>query len=82
MINILAGIGLGQLELLEARVAQRRRIFRWYREALGAEPGLSFMPEAATGKASRWLTVLQVDREAFGAAPDALRQALEAGDIE
>jgi len=80
--NVLAAIGLGQLEMLEARVAKRRQIFRWYREALGGLPGVSLMPEAATGKANRWLTVLQVDEKAFGAGPEALRQALEAENIE
>jgi len=80
--NVLAAIGLGQLDVLEARVAKRRRIFRWYEEALADLPGLTFMPEAAYGKSNRWLTVLQVDARAFGATPEALRQALEAEDIE
>jgi dTDP-4-amino-4,6-dideoxygalactose transaminase len=80
--NILAAIGLGQLEALEARVAKRRQIFRWYREALGGQPGVSFMPEAATGKANRWLTVALFDKKQFGAGPDELRLALEAENIE
>ncbi len=80
--NILAAIGLGQLDVLEARVAARRRIFRWYQEALGGLPGLCFMPEAACGKSNRWLTVLQVDAKAFGASPEAIRLALEAENIE
>ncbi|MDQ7836337.1 MAG: DegT/DnrJ/EryC1/StrS family aminotransferase [Humidesulfovibrio sp.] len=80
--NILAAIGLGQLDVLEARVASRRRIFRWYQEALAALPGLSFMPEAAYGKANRWLTVVEIDAKAFGATPEAARQALEAQNIE
>jgi dTDP-4-amino-4,6-dideoxygalactose transaminase len=80
--NILAAIGLGQLDVLEARVAARRRIFRWYQEALAALPGLSFMPEAAYGKANRWLTVVEIDAKAFGATPEAARQALEAQNIE
>ncbi|MGE4263990.1 MAG: DegT/DnrJ/EryC1/StrS family aminotransferase [Desulfovibrio sp.] len=80
--NILAAIGLGQLEWLEARVAQKRRIFRWYKELLGQTPGLSFMPEAASGRANRWLTVLQLDEGQFGATPEAVRQALEAENIE
>ncbi len=79
--NLLAAVGLGQLEVLEARVAQKRRVFRWYQELLGGLPGLSFMPEAATGKANRWLTVLQLD-ESLAATPEALRQALEAENIE
>ncbi len=80
--NILAAIGLGQLDVLEARVAARRRIFRWYEQALSGLPGISFMPEAAHGKSNRWLTVIQVDARAFGAAPEAMRQALEAENIE
>lgn len=80
--NILAAIGLGQLDVLEARVAARRRIFRWYLEALGSLPGLAFMPEAAYGKANRWLTVVEIDAKAFGATPEAARQALEAQNIE
>jgi len=79
--NLLAAVGLGQLEWLEARVAQKRRVFRWYQELLGGLPGLSFMPEASTGKANRWLTVLQLD-EGLAATPEALRQALEAENIE
>ncbi|MDR3641298.1 MAG: DegT/DnrJ/EryC1/StrS family aminotransferase [Humidesulfovibrio sp.] len=80
--NILAAVGLGQMEVLEARVAKRRLIFRWYREALEALPGITFMPEAATGKANRWLTVMLVDKDIFGADPGELRQALEAENIE
>jgi dTDP-4-amino-4,6-dideoxygalactose transaminase len=80
--NILAAVGLGQLEVLEARVAKRRLIFRWYREALGGLPGITFMPEAATGKANRWLTVLLLDEETFGASPETVREALEAQNIE
>jgi len=79
--NVLAAIGLGQLEWLEARVAQKRRVFRWYKELLGSQPGLSFMPEAPTGRANRWLTVVQLNKD-FGATPEAVRQALEAENIE
>jgi dTDP-4-amino-4,6-dideoxygalactose transaminase len=80
--NILAAIGLGQLELVEARVAKRRRIFCWYRELLGGLPGVAFMPEAATGRANRWLTVILLDEDEFGAGPEAVRLALEAHNIE
>jgi dTDP-4-amino-4,6-dideoxygalactose transaminase len=79
--NLLAAVGLGQLEWLEARVAQKRRVFRWYQELLGGLPGLDFMPEAETGKANRWLTVIQLD-ETCAATPEAVRQALEAENIE
>lgn len=82
MSNILAAIGLGQLEALEARVAKRRLIFHWYAEELAGAPGLTFMPEAATGRANRWLTVALIDAATFGATPEAVRLALEEQNIE
>jgi dTDP-4-amino-4,6-dideoxygalactose transaminase len=44
--NLLAAVGRGQLQVLDERVAARRRIFERYREALGDLPGLDFQPEA------------------------------------
>jgi pyridoxal phosphate-dependent aminotransferase EpsN len=82
MSNILAAIGRGQLRVLTERVAARRRTFAFYARALGAVPGLSFMPEAPFGQASRWLTVIQVDREAFGASAEEIRRHLERANIE
>jgi dTDP-4-amino-4,6-dideoxygalactose transaminase len=40
------------------------------------------MPEAPYGHATRWLTVIQLDPVAFGADREAVRLALEAGNIE
>lgn len=59
--NVLAGIGRGQLEVLEERVATKRRIFDYYQQALGDLPGIDFMPEAPWGRSTRWLTVLTID---------------------
>lgn len=80
--NVLAAIGLGQLTVLPERVARRRAIFEEYREILGQTPGLAFVPEAPYGRSNRWLSVVLVDRDVFGAGPEELRQALEARDIE
>ena len=52
------------------------------RMRLGAMPGLSFMPEAPYGEHSRWLTVIQVDPEEFGATAFDLRRRLERENIE
>ncbi len=82
MSNVCAAIGRGQLRVLDQRVAQRRRVFERYREALGALPGLSFMPEAPFGKSTRWLTCVQVEPSAFGASREDVRLALAARDIE
>lgn len=80
--NVLAAIGRGQLRSLDERVAHRRRIFDGYVEGLQDLPGITFMPEAPYGRATRWLTCLVIDAGAFGADREAVRLALEAEDIE
>lgn len=82
MSNILAAIGRGQLRAIDDRVAQKRRIFQAYREHFQNVPGVAFMPEAAYGRCTRWLTVAVLDPEVFGAAPETVRLALEAENIE
>ncbi|MBW4556337.1 MAG: DegT/DnrJ/EryC1/StrS family aminotransferase [Trichormus sp. ATA11-4-KO1] len=80
--NVLAGIGRGQLLVLSERVAARRRNFEIYASALGNLPGIKFMPEADYGQATRWLTCLTIDAEAFGANREQIRIALAAKQIE
>jgi pyridoxal phosphate-dependent aminotransferase EpsN len=80
--NVLAGIGRGQLKVLDRRVTERRRIFNRYLESLGDLPGIQFMPEAGWGMSTRWLTVMTVDPELFGASAEEIRLALEARSIE
>jgi dTDP-4-amino-4,6-dideoxygalactose transaminase len=82
MSNVLAGIGRGQLRQLEDRVAARRRNFSYYEARLGALPGIDFMPEAEWGRATRWLTCLTIDPEAFGVDREAVRLAMEADNVE
>jgi dTDP-4-amino-4,6-dideoxygalactose transaminase len=80
--NVLAGIGRAQLEVLEDRVAARRRNFGYYAEALGELPGIKFMPEAPWGQHTRWLTTLTIDPAEFGADREVVRLALEENNIE
>jgi dTDP-4-amino-4,6-dideoxygalactose transaminase len=82
MSNVLAAIGRGQLQVLAERVAARRRTFAFYADALRGVPGLSLMPEAPYGQASRWLTVIQIDPMTFGATPEDVRLNLERANIE
>ena len=82
MSNVLAGIGRGQLAVLDDRIDARRRNFDFYHEHLRDLPGLAFMPEAPWGRATRWLTCLTVDPVAFGADREAARLALEELNIE
>lgn len=80
--NVLAAIGRGQLAVLDDRVAARQAVNARYRELLAEVPGISFMPEAAYGRASWWLTVVQVDPQEFGADRDAIRVHLAEQGIE
>jgi pyridoxal phosphate-dependent aminotransferase EpsN len=80
--NVLAGIGRGQLLVLEERVAARRRNFEFYQQVLGHLPGLEFMPEAPFGRATRWLTCLTINPAAFGADREKVRLALAEQQIE
>jgi dTDP-4-amino-4,6-dideoxygalactose transaminase len=80
--NVLAAIGLGQLGVLEDRVQKRRSIFEYYQGTLQDLPGLSFMPEAPYGRSNRWLTVILISPEEFGADRETVRLALEERNIE
>jgi pyridoxal phosphate-dependent aminotransferase EpsN len=80
--NVLAGIGRGQLEVLDQRVAQRRAVAFRYRDAFADLPGIDFMPQAPYGLHTNWLSCFLVDPERFGAARDQIITALEAKNIE
>ena len=81
MSNVLAGIGRGQLKVLEDRVQARREIFDRYFQALNGIEGLEFMPESSNGKSNRWLTVLTLE-ENCKASPQAIIKQLDAENIE
>jgi pyridoxal phosphate-dependent aminotransferase EpsN len=80
--NLLAALGRGQLRNLQDRVERRRANFESYKSALGAQPGITFMPEIEGGRSTRWLTCLLVDPAAFGAAREDIRLHLESLNIE
>ncbi|HEY9664668.1 MAG TPA: DegT/DnrJ/EryC1/StrS family aminotransferase [Allocoleopsis sp.] len=80
--NVLAGIGRGQLRVLNERVAARRRNFETYQNALGKLPGIQFMPEASFGRATRWLSCLTIDAKQFGVDREQVRLALAQQNIE
>lgn len=80
--NVLAGIGRGQLRVLEERVEARRRNFKYYQETLGRLPGIRFQPEAPWGRHTRWLSCIVVDPAESGVDREMIRLALEAENIE
>lgn len=80
--NLAAAVGVGQMTVLEERVARRRQIFDMYRTGLEGVPGITFMPEPAYSRSTHWLTVIQVDCAIFGVGPDVIRERLEEENIE
>lgn len=67
MSNVLAGIGLGQMEVLIDRVERRREINRIYRENLADIPGLKFQTEPSASVVSNfWLTAVTIDPSLTG----------------
>lgn len=61
MSNILAGIGRGQLKVLDERVKRKREIFQKYFDALNKVEGIRFQPEPENSYGNRWLTALTID---------------------
>jgi len=82
MSNVLAAVGLAQLEGLDGFVARRQQINAFYRERLAPVPGIRPLAEPAYGQANGWLSVIQVDADEFGATPDEIRLRLEQDNIE
>ena len=58
MSNILAGIGRGQMEVLDDRVEARRSNHRFYRDHLNAIPEIGFLKEPDGYFSNRWLTCI------------------------
>lgn len=77
--NVSAGIGRGQMEVLERRVKQRREVFSFYRNQLQYLEGLVFLPEPKPCFSNRWLTTVLLPP---GHHPENVRLALEEENIE
>ena len=61
MSNIVAGIGRGQLKILDKRIAKKRYIYEYYQRELGDLEGLSLMPRDLFGSyCNCWLSTIQV----------------------
>ena len=78
MSNVLAAIGVAQMEVLEERVNRKREIFELYRKMLGDIDEINFMPEIRDSRGNRWLTTLTFEHT----DPQTVIEALEAENIE
>jgi pyridoxal phosphate-dependent aminotransferase EpsN len=82
MSNVLAGIGRGQIEVLDLRVEQRRAIAFRYRDAFAGLQGISLMPQVEYGLTTNWLSCFLIDDASFGCSRDELIRHLDSAGIE
>lgn len=83
MSNVCAGIGRGQMEVIDERISQRRAVFHFYVQELSQLPGLQFLLEPEDCFSNRWLTTILVNpAESGGVTRETIRLALENENIE
>lgn len=79
MSNIIAGIGRGQLKVLDDRVTKKQYIYNYYKRELSHLEGVNFMPENDWDQPNHWLTVMTLEGDV---RPINVIEALEADNIE
>ena len=84
MSNICAGIGRGQMFVLDEHIARRREIHDLYVKLLAGVKGVKVMcqPEGGDFNSNYWLTCITVDPEEAGFTREGVRLALDADNIE
>ncbi len=81
MSNIVAGIGRGQLRVLEDRIAKKKEIFETYKEAFKNIEDIEMMPVCEYGEPNYWLTTITLN-ENSKVKPLDIILALEKENIE
>lgn len=81
MSNIVAGIGRGQLRVLEDRIAKKKEIFETYKEAFKETEDIEMMPVCEYGEPNYWLTTITLN-ENSKVKPLDIILALEKENIE
>ena len=79
MSNVLAGIGRGQLKVLDKRIAKKRYIFEFYKKELSNLVGLDFMPISDWNEPNCWLSCIILQGRV---RPLDIMEALEKENIE
>jgi dTDP-4-amino-4,6-dideoxygalactose transaminase len=79
MSNIVAGIGRGQLKVLENRINKKKYIFEYYKRELENLEGIEFMPINDWNKPNYWLSCIILSGKV---RPIEIMEALEKDNIE
>src|SRR5699024_5107471 len=83
MSNIVAGIGRGQMEVLDNRVEARRKMNAFYQELFQNIPGIKIHTEpSADYYSNHWLSAIIIDPEKAGKSREELRLFLLERNIE
>ena len=81
MSNIIAGIGRGQLEVLNLRISQKTEIYKAYLDGFFDIPEITVQPEVKDTVSNHWLTCILLD-ENSKVKPEMIMDALLAVNIE
>ncbi|WNF37345.1 aminotransferase class I/II-fold pyridoxal phosphate-dependent enzyme [Bacillaceae bacterium IKA-2] len=79
MSNVSAGIGRGQLRVLDQRVKKKNYIFEFYKRELGGLDGVEFMPSNEWNEPNYWLSSITLSGMV---RPIDIMEALEKENIE
>ncbi|NHW37138.1 DegT/DnrJ/EryC1/StrS family aminotransferase [Paenibacillus aceris] len=79
MSNVVAGIGRGQLKILDQRVEKKKHIFEFYCRELGLLEGVQFMPKNDWNEPNFWLSSMILNGKI---RPIDIMEALEKENIE
>lgn len=81
MSNIVAGIGRGQLKVLEKRIEQKTKIYETYKEAFKDIEEIEMQPMRENTRPNHWLSVITLKKDSK-VTPLQIMEALEKQDIE
>lgn len=81
MSNVLAGIGRGQMMVLEDRIAKKNEIFEYYKNAFKDIEDIEMMPEKENERSNRWLSTMTI-KEKSKVKPLDVIESLEKENIE
>lgn len=82
LANVLAALGVAQMEHLNEYVDAKRRIAARYARALAAVPGITPMREATWARSAFWMYTVLVDEREYGMDSRALLRALAARRVQ
>lgn len=81
MSNILAGVGRGQLKVLDKRIQEKTQIYNTYKEAFKDIPEIKMQPIPENAVVNHWLSVITLEPKSK-VKPLDIMEALERENIE